>query len=71
MGAMAGGTICFLHGVIHVHPGKGRPVRFVAVQAEGNCILFQQMIRLCRPMGIMAVKAPLLYGGMLEFHLGL
>lgn len=70
MGIVAGGTAGIGHRVVHVLLNKGRSVRLVTTEAEGDQVLLQKMIRLSGTMGIVAAQTVLLHRRMLEFHLG-
>jgi len=69
MGIMAGRAVGFSHGIIHVLFHKGRGVGFMALCTEGNQIVFQKMVCLHRPVGFVAVEAPLLNGIVFKFDL--
>lgn len=67
---VAGGTIRFHYGVVHVLLDKIRPVRLVATYAKCHKIIFKKIFRLVRSVGIMAARTSLFHGVMLEFCFG-
>jgi hypothetical protein len=60
MRIMTGRTIRFSHGIIHVPLGKSRIVHFVALSAERDEVILQQVIRFGRPVGGVTIQARLL-----------
>ncbi len=69
MGIMARRAVCFGHRIIHVLFDKSRIIRFMAFSTESDQLILQEVIGLCRPVGIVAVEAAFFHGIMLEFHL--
>ncbi len=66
---VAGRAIRFDHWIIDMLLGKGRAVGFVALQTQGDEIIFQKSNRLSRGVRIMTIQASLFHRGMLEFDL--
>jgi hypothetical protein len=66
---VTGGAIRLGHRIIDMLLGKGRTVGFVALQTQGDEIIFQKSNRLSRGVRIMTIQASLFHRVMFEFDL--
>ena len=68
MGVMAGRTVRFFDGVVHVLLDKSRTIGLMTAHAERNQIVFQKMKGLRRGMRIVAIRATFLHRVVFKFY---